>query len=102
MPPNRDELRRLALPLTSLATKLGFAHIRVVGSVARGNARPDSDIDFVVQVTNALRGAAYFEAMDTLRQGAERIIGRDVDIIDLEAVTNAGRRRKLEHEARNL
>ena len=99
-PPTREELRRLSYSITDLATRLGFKRIRVVGSVARGDARPSSDVDFVVSATNALRGASYFEAMDRLRQGIERIVGRNVDIIDLDAVTDVSQRRRLQHEAR--
>lgn len=36
--------------LLSLAAKRGMKNVRVFGSVARGDERPDSDIDFLVDV----------------------------------------------------
>jgi predicted nucleotidyltransferase len=33
-----------------IAAKHGAHHIRVIGSVARGEARPDSDVDFLVEL----------------------------------------------------
>jgi uncharacterized protein len=85
-----------------LAKKLGFTRIELVGSVARGDARGDSDVDFMVEAGSSLSGAAYFGSMDLLRQGIERITGRKVDIIDRQA-TAAGRvRDKLRREARPL
>jgi predicted nucleotidyltransferase len=39
----RDEILRLA-------ALRGAHHVRVFGSVARGDARPDSDVDFLVEM----------------------------------------------------
>jgi predicted nucleotidyltransferase len=38
----RDDIRRIA-------TKHGAYNLRVFGSVARGEARPDSDIDLLIE-----------------------------------------------------
>jgi len=34
--------------ILDLAARYGASHVRVFGSVARGEARPDSDVDFLV------------------------------------------------------
>jgi predicted nucleotidyltransferase len=39
----RDEILRIA-------ALRGAHHVRVFGSVARGDARPDSDVDFLVEM----------------------------------------------------
>jgi len=62
--------------IRALVRRHGAARIRLVGSVARGTERPDSDIDFLVTWepwTSLLDCAA-------LAQELERIIGRKVDI----------------------
>ena len=68
----------------------------VFGSVASGNARPDSDIDVAVRYKNALDVAQKIALIDALAS----VTGRAVDVIDLrvagpivarEALTN-GRR----------
>lgn len=45
-----DKLRRERGQILSLAAKHGARYVRVFGSVARGEERPDSDIDFLVEV----------------------------------------------------
>jgi hypothetical protein len=65
----RDEILRLA-------AKHGAVEIRLIGSVARGESRPDSDIDFLVKWapgTSLLDHAA-------LVLDLEQLLGRKVDI----------------------
>jgi hypothetical protein len=38
------------IEIRSIAAKHGARNIRVFGSVARGDARPDSDVDFLVDM----------------------------------------------------
>lgn len=43
-----DELRRHRQPILALAERHGLANVRVFGSVARGEADADSDLDLLV------------------------------------------------------
>ncbi|MFW6349021.1 MAG: nucleotidyltransferase family protein [Thiohalospira sp.] len=43
-----DEIRARRSAITELGKRYGADRIRVFGSVARGEERPDSDIDFLV------------------------------------------------------
>lgn len=43
-----------------MARELGVSNIRVFGSVARGDARPDSDIDLLVDFDPGHRGLDLF------------------------------------------
>lgn len=45
-----DKLRREREQILSIAAKHGAHTVRVFGSVARGEERPDSDIDFLVEM----------------------------------------------------
>jgi uncharacterized protein len=61
----------------------GIASLSLIGSAARGDERPDSDIDVVVRLTDdaQLSGFAYFGRLDRLRGQLESILARSVDLI---------------------
>jgi hypothetical protein len=42
-----DEIKALGLRLAELCQKYGIAELSVFGSAARGDARPDSDVDLL-------------------------------------------------------
>jgi len=72
---NREEILRIAV-------QYGAYNVQVFGSVARGEARPDSDVDFLVE----------FEAKRTLLdkialiQSLEELLGRKVDVAETETL----------------
>lgn len=66
----RDEILRVA-------AKHGVRRIRVFGSVARGDAGPDSDIDFLVEV--GPHHSPFFPG--GLLADLEELLGRKVDIV---------------------
>lgn len=47
----RDELLRRRDEIKAIAARPGAVNVRVFGSVARDEARPDSDVDFLVTMT---------------------------------------------------
>jgi uncharacterized protein len=67
---NRDEL---VLRLE----ELGARNIRVFGSVARGEAGPDSDIDLLIDLDE---GVGLF-ALSKMKGEAERLLGAPVDLV---------------------
>lgn len=70
-----DELRpRLA----ELCRKYGIAELSVFGSVARGDDRPDSDVDLLyVRGPDSVLGWEFFGLQEEL----EALIGRSVDVV---------------------
>jgi predicted nucleotidyltransferase len=64
--------------IAELCQRYGIAELDLFGSTARGEARPDSDVDilYVRQPGNDL-GMRYFELKDDL----ERLFGRSVDLV---------------------
>jgi predicted nucleotidyltransferase len=47
---NSSELQQKREDILHLAARHGARNVRIFGSVARGEARPDSDIDFLVDL----------------------------------------------------
>ena len=77
-----DVLRRLRTIEASLRSR-GVASLWVFGSVARGEARPDSDVDVLVEFeAGKTPGMAFF----LLPQELEPIFGRSVDLTTRAAV----------------
>ncbi len=62
--------------IIEIAAKHGATQVRVIGSVARGEARPDSDIDLLV--TWAAETSLFDQA--ALIRDLEDLLGRRVDI----------------------
>jgi hypothetical protein len=71
-----DTIREKRDAIIRIAAKHGATQVRLIGSVARGEARPDSDVDLLV---------TWSEGTSLLDQAAlmlelERLLGRKVDI----------------------
>jgi predicted nucleotidyltransferase len=64
--------------LRALAADRGYSRLAVFGSVARGTARPDSDIDLIVE---SPPGTSSFEFL-RFKQLIEQVLERKVDLID--------------------
>jgi predicted nucleotidyltransferase len=58
-----------------LAAQYGASNVRVFGSVARGEARPDSDVDFIMK----FRDDTNIFDMVGLWQDLTDLMGREVD-----------------------
>jgi predicted nucleotidyltransferase len=78
-----DEIKALGLRLAELCQKYGIAELSVFGSVARGDARADSDVDLLyVRVPGNDLGMSYFALQDDL----EQLFGRPVDLVPKEGL----------------
>lgn len=67
-----------AAVLKALAAEHGYTRFAVFGSVARHQARPDSDIDLIV---DAPAGTSSFDFI-RFKQLVEQVLGREVDLVD--------------------
>ena len=72
-----DLLEAGAAVLRQVAEDRGFSRLSVFGSVARGEDRIDSDLDFLVEPPE---GATLSELMQ-LEEAFTAILGRDVDLV---------------------
>ena len=73
----RQVLQERRDDLLAIAAKHGAFNARVFGSVARGEERPDSDVDFLVDVEPTT--SSWFPA--GLMLDLEQILGRQVEIV---------------------
>ena len=70
-------LRTRREEILRIAERHGAADVRLFGSVARGEAGPDSDVDFLV--TTGPRTSPWFPA--GLILDLEELLGRPVDVV---------------------
>jgi len=74
-------IKQLLLPKKSqileIAEKHGAFNIRVFGSVARGEATPESDVDLLIDY-DPIRRSAWFPA--GLIQDLQTLLNREVDV----------------------
>jgi uncharacterized protein len=71
------ELRTRQDEILRIAAKHGAGNVRVFGSVARGDARPDSDVDFLVDIVGPT--TPWFPG--SLLADLEDALGRRVDVV---------------------
>jgi uncharacterized protein len=78
----------------------GVEHVSIFGSVARGQAGPNSDVDVVVRLSpEAKRGGfAYFGRLGDLKLQLEQILGCSVDLV-VQPVRREALREAVEREA---
>lgn len=67
----------LAETVRELGNRYGIRNIRVFGSLARGEAEPQSDIDLLVEYVPGKGGFAFVEFCEAV----ETLLGRKVDVV---------------------
>lgn len=75
--------------ILAIAARNGAVNVRIFGSVARGDNRPDSDIDFLV---NLEAGRSLLDLARFLRE-LQTLLGQKVDV-----VTEAGLRARIKSD----
>jgi predicted nucleotidyltransferase len=95
---NVDELvRNKREEVLRIARQYGARNVRVFGSVARGEATPDSDVDFLVDMEP---GRSLFD-LGGLLMDLQELLGRRVDVVTERGLRERLRERVL-REARPL
>jgi len=73
-----DQLHEKKERIFALGGKYGARRIRVFGSIARGEERPDSDVDFLVDLPV---GYDLFRQRMPLMNDLQALLGRPVEVI---------------------
>ena len=73
-----DSVQAQREAILTLAKQFGARHIRIFGSVARGEEREDSDVDFLVEFD---RGYDLFSQRLPLTAALSELLNRRIDLI---------------------
>ena len=79
--------------LLAIAARHVARHVRVFGSVVRGDARPDSDVAFLVELAP---GRTVLD-LSGLTLDLEDALGRKVDVVEVRRPSETAER--IRHEA---
>lgn len=88
-----DALRSQRDTILALGTRYGARHIRVFGSVARREEKPDSDVDFLVEFP---AGYDLFAQRLPLIDCLTGLVGRRVEVVPEHELNRHIRERVLE------
>jgi uncharacterized protein len=78
----KDQLLSMRSAILETARDVGARDVRVFGSVARGEERPDSDIDILV----TLEPGRTLMDLARLEERLEALLGRPVDVTTLSGL----------------
>jgi predicted nucleotidyltransferase len=78
--------------ILSLAAQHGARNVRIFGSVARNEAKADSDVDFLVEMES---GRSLLDRV-ALIQDLEDLLGRKVDVANVKGLREFWRERILQ------
>jgi uncharacterized protein len=79
---NFEQIRNLAPQLMAIAKKHGIAKVYIFGSVARGDATAQSDVDFLVEMQE---GASLF-GVGGFHYETEKLLGVPVDVVPISTL----------------
>lgn len=85
------ELKENRDRIYAIASKYGAKHIRIFGSAATGKTRPDSDIDFLVDLSP---GRSLFD-LGGLLMDLHNLLGCEVDVVTEKGLKSRIRSRVL-------
>ena len=75
-------IQEIGLHCAPLFKQYGVTRASVFGSIARGNARPDSDVDMIVSLEKPLGLFKFYAMNDQL----EELLGRKVDLMTPKSI----------------
>lgn len=78
------ELETLKLIIDSVARKHGLGEVYLFGSVARGEVRPDSDVDLMYRYDRTKTG--HLPNIHDIQQELQGLLGREVSMMSLDSL----------------
>ena len=89
---NEELVKLRRQEIIAIAQRYGARDVRIFGSVARGEARPDSDIDFLVELEP---GRSLFDLGGMLYE-LQELLGVGVDVVTRNGLRARIRERVLQ------
>jgi predicted nucleotidyltransferase len=93
--PTLAELRGHRAAIEAIVRRYRGSNVRVFGSVARGDARPDSDVDLLVD----LAPEATLLDLGGMDTELRKLLDRDVDVVELHEDSSPRFRERVVREA---
>lgn len=85
-----------------MCRRTGALRLRLFGSALRADFKPaSSDLDFLVEF-DALAPAKYADAYFVLKEGLEKLFGRQVDLVTAGSLKNPYFRERIEAESQTV
>ncbi len=91
------KLKSMKKEIEEIAASYGVTNLRVFGSIARGDANEDSDVDLLVD-----RTTKGIMALGGFKMDMEDLLGRKTDIVTMGALKNSLLRERILREATPL
>jgi len=82
--------------IADFCRKWSVRELALFGSVVRDDFDPESDVDVLVKFTDDARPSLW-DFVD-MEQELVRILGRPVDLVEQNTISNPFRRRSIEHD----
>ena len=79
----KERIKENREKILAVCAKYGARNVRIFGSVARGEARPESDIDILVEMDD---GHGFFDLL-RLEDEAENLLGRHIDVVTVGGIS---------------
>jgi uncharacterized protein len=92
----REQVRSLGEAISQTAASFGASHVRLFGSVARGEDTEDSDVDFLAFLEH---GRTLLD-MARLEEQLEKLLGRRVGVVTEKALQDTVRASALREAVR--
>jgi predicted nucleotidyltransferase len=78
-----EQIRSRRDEILHIARANGATRVRVFGSIARGTARPDSDLDLLLE----LEPGRHLLDLVAIKQDLEDLLGREVHVVTEAAIS---------------
>ena len=92
------DIEKIGPEISVLCKSLGVEKLDIFGSATSDDFRPDSDVDVLVQFDRSVGG--LFDRYFDLKEQLERLLGRTVDVVVEDAITNPYFRLEVERSRR--
>ena len=94
--PTLDQVKARRREILRIAAAHGTGNVRVFGSVARGTANEQSDVDLLVDFEHrAPDDFGYYGILYEVQEAIQRLLGREVHVVHLENRSTPRARRIL-------
>lgn len=94
------DIERIRPKISNLCRNLKVKRLDIFGSAAGDDFRPESDVDVLVQFERD--SGRLFDRYFELKERLEEILGRTVDVVVEDAITNPYLKQEVERSRKNV